>query len=124
MKFQTSAASHMHRITGYGQGYIVVNESRLEGSVVILPDRLIDDWAPVTWQDITPESLAFLDTIELEIALLGTGSQQHFPTPEIMALFASKRIGLEVMNTPAACRTYNILLAEERPVAAMLIPTG
>ncbi|MEM9360380.1 MAG: MTH938/NDUFAF3 family protein, partial [Pseudomonadota bacterium] len=56
-----------------------------------------------------------------EFLLLGTGRKQHFPTPELRAAFAEAGIGLEAMNTGAACRTYNVLLAEGRPVAAALI---
>ncbi|MDH4182570.1 MAG: MTH938/NDUFAF3 family protein, partial [Betaproteobacteria bacterium] len=57
-----------------------------------------------------------------EVVLLGTGSRQHFPHPRLSRSLADARIGLEAMNTAAACRTYNILMAEGRKVAAALIP--
>jgi len=55
------------------------------------------------------------------VALLGTGAEQHFPSPELLAPLTSAGVGVEVMTTAAACRTYNILMAEGREVAAMLL---
>ena len=123
MKLHSTMTAGTHRITGYGPGFVAINEARVEHSVVVLPGQLIADWGPVVFDDITIESFAFLDTVEIEIALLGTGDTQRFPSVDIMAWFTAKRIGLEVMNTPAACRTYNILAAEDRPVGAFLLPT-
>ena len=121
MKLHRDAASALNTFTGYGSGYVMVNKQRIEKSVVVLPDRIISDWAATTFEALAPEHLAALADLGCEIILLGTGNQLRFPRPEIMRPIAQSRAGLEVMDVQAACRTYNILLAEERSVAAALL---
>lgn len=121
MKLHREGASALNTFTGYGSGYVMVNKQRIEKSVVVLPDRIISDWAATTFEALAPEHLAALADLGCEIILLGTGNQLRFPRPEIMRPIAQSRAGLEVMDVQAACRTYNILLAEERSVAAALL---
>ena len=110
MKLHASGASGVNTITGYGEGYVMVNGARRSSSVVVMPDRT-EDW-PVT---------RFADRdLQAEIVLLGTGPRQRFPHPRLTAALANAGVGLEVMDVQAACRTYNILVAEERKVAAAL----
>ena len=122
MKLHSDSASDSNRITGYGSGYVAVNEQRIVASVVVTPTRLIEDWAPDNFADLSSACLALLDELEVEVALLGTGASQQFPRDDLVARFASRGIGLEIMDTAAACRTYNILMAEGRTVAALLLP--
>ena len=114
-------ASALHTFTGYGSGYVTVNSRRFEKSVVVLPDRIVSDWAATTFEALAPEHFAVLADLGCEIVLLGTGNQLRFPRAEIMRPILQSRVGLEVMDVQAACRTYNILLAEGRKVAAALL---
>ena len=121
MKLHREAASALNTFTGYGSGYVMVNNQRIEKSVVVLPDRIISDWTATTFETLAPEHLAVLAGLGCEIILLGTGALLRFPRPEILGALEQSGVGLEVMDVQAACRTYNILLAEERSVAAALL---
>jgi uncharacterized protein len=120
VKLHASRPSGVNTITGYGEGYVMVNGERRNSSVVILPDR-IEQWSAKGFDQLSPEDFAFLKDLKAEIVLLGTGARQRFPHPRLTAALAQAGIGLEVMDLQAACRTYNILVAEERKVAAALL---
>ena len=120
MKLHSSLPSGVNTITGYGEGYVMVNGERRSSSVVVLPDR-IEHWAAQGFDALTSEDFSFLKSLNAEIVLLGTGPRQRFPHPRLTAALAQAGIGLEVMDVQAACRTYNILVAEERKVAAALL---
>ena len=120
MKLHASRASGVNIITGYGEGYVLVNGERRETSVVVLPDR-VENWPAASFAALSAEDFAFLRELKAEIVLLGTGRRQRFPHPRLTAALAQAGIGLEVMDVQAACRTYNILVAEERKVAAALL---
>ena len=120
MKLQASGLTHLHTFTAYGEGYVVVNGARHDASLIVLPER-IQPWPVAGFDALTEEHFALLAALKPEVALLGTGSRQRFPHPRLIAPLARARIGLEVMDTQAACRTYNILMAEERRVAAALL---
>ena len=110
-----------HHITAYGPGYVTVNEQRLTRSFIVTPERLILDWPPRCFGEIDAASIETALDLAPAIALLGTGARQQFPDPELLAPLMSRGIGIEVMTTAAACRTYNILVAEGRAVLAMLL---
>ena len=121
MKLHLDPATARNAITGYGDGYVMVNRQRFERSLVVLPDRILLDWPPKRFDDLAPEHLAELAGLDREIILLGTGAQLRFPRPEIIQPLMRSGVGVEVMDMQAACRTYNILLAEDRRVAAALL---
>src|SRR5216110_2752960 len=98
----------------------MVNSERRDSSVIVLPDRVLD-WDVDGFDLLSQDSFVFLKDLKTEIVLLGTGPRQRFPHPRLSAPLAAARIGLEVMDLKAACRTYNILVAEERKVAAALL---
>ena len=110
----------MNTITGYGEGYVMVNGERRGSSVVVLPDR-IEQWSTRSFDELSAEDFVFLRQLNVEIVLLGTGPRQRFPHPRLTAALGQSGVGLEVMDLQAACRTYNILVAEERKVAAALL---
>jgi uncharacterized protein len=120
MKLHASAPAGVHVVTAYGDDYVVVNGARHEESIVVLPSRVLA-WGGRVFDALTPDDFGFLGTLEAEIVLLGTGPRQRFPHPRLTAPLSKARIGLEVMDLQAACRTYNILVAEERKVAAALL---
>ena len=120
MKLHATLPGGVNAITGYGEGYVMVNGERRDASVVVLPDR-IEPWAVKSFAELSTEDFAFLRDLKAEIVLLGTGARQRFPHPRYSAELAKAGIGLEVMDLQAACRTYNILVAEQRKVAAALL---
>ena len=121
MKLHLSEPTGQNAFTGYGPGYVAVNDERHEASLVVLPDRLITDWPATGFDSLAPDHLAPLAGLGLEVVLLGTGSTLRFPRPEVIRPLIDAGIGVEVMDVAAACRTYNILLAEDRKVCAALL---
>jgi uncharacterized protein len=121
MKLQLSNISGVNLFTGYGESYVMVNKQRHEQNLVVLRDRLVTDWQPAGFDDLKAEHFALIAELEPEIVLLGTGNRLRFPRPELTRALIEARIGLEVMDFQAACRTYNFLAAEERKVAAALL---
>ena len=106
--------------TGYGADYVSVNGERRESNAIVMPDRMLD-WNVAGFDALRAEDFAVFETLGVEIVLLGTGARQRFPHPRLTAALAKAGIGVEVMDLQAACRTYNILVAEERKVAAALL---
>ncbi|MGH8751830.1 MAG: Mth938-like domain-containing protein [Burkholderiales bacterium] len=121
MKLHLATASAENRFTGYGPGYVLVNNVRHEKSLVVLPQRLLE-WDAATFAALAQRHFEFLADLKPEIVLLGTGNTLHFPHPALSKALMQERIGLEVMDTCAACRTYNILAEEGRKVLAALLP--
>jgi uncharacterized protein len=108
-------------ITAYAHGQITVNDQVIVSSVIVTPDRIIRDWLPESFSALEQHHVARLADLEPEIIILGTGATSHFPPPEYTAGFLTRGIGVEFMDTPAACRTFNILISEERRVVAALL---
>ncbi len=121
MKLHLSNISGSNAFTGYGEGYVMVNRQRYERNLVVLPDRIVTDWQPAGFDQLSATDFARLAELQPEIVLLGTGSRLRFPRPELTRALYEARIGFEVMDIQAACRTYNILAAEERKVVAALL---
>ncbi len=121
MKLHLSNISSSNAFTGYGEGYVMVNRQRYERNLVVLPDRIVTDWQAAGFDQLSAEDFARLAEFAPEIVLLGTGSRLRFPRPDLTRALIDARIGLEVMDIQAACRTYNILAAEERKVVAALL---
>ncbi|MEJ2589894.1 MAG: Mth938-like domain-containing protein [Candidatus Thiodiazotropha sp.] len=120
MKFILENTDGGYLIQRYDTGMIVIDEAVFRESLILLPDRIITDWSPSAVHELTAQDFTRLADLEPEIVLLGTGERQHFPHPTLSQSLMERRIGLEVMDTAAACRTYNILMAEGRRVAAAL----
>jgi uncharacterized protein len=123
MKMHRDNTARVRRISGYGEGYVAVDEETLTRSFILTPEALITDWGPEKISDLDEPALAALISLSPAIVLLGSGAVQCFPPASLLAPLLGKGIGVEIMTTPAACRTYNILVAEGRAVAAgLLIP--
>ncbi len=121
MKFHRDEADGKNTFTGYGEGYVEVNRARHSASLVVSGERLITDWPATSVGALTADHLAAIVELKPEIVLLGTGKSFRFPEPALLAPLYKAGIGVEAMDTPAACRTYNILLGEGRNVVAALI---
>jgi len=120
MKMQLENTAGAHRITSYGPGYVAVNGKRVTCSFILTPEKLILDWGPRIVAELDEAALEAVTSLRPSVILLGTGLEQCFPPPSLLTPVLGQGIGIEVMTTAAACRTYNILVAEGRQVAAGL----
>jgi uncharacterized protein len=120
MKLHQTRAQGRNLFTGYGPGYVRVGGTRWESSVIVLPERA-ERWDVAGFDALTEETFSRLAELPIEILLLGSGARLRFPHPRLTQALMRAGIGLEVMDTQAACRTYNILLEEGRRVAAALL---
>ena len=122
MKFTQQRPDGANLIRRYGADYIVVGNEEIRSSCLVSANSF-SAWAPRSVEEMTVESLAPLFALAPEVVVLATGTTQRFPRASLRAEFATRRIGLEVMEIGAACRTYNVLVSEERKVlAAVLLP--
>ena len=121
MKFEREQADGRNSFTGYGEGYVEINRARHGASLVVTGERLVTDWPVTSIEGLGADHMAAIVELRPEIVLLGTGPTFRFPEPALLAPLYKAGIGVEVMDTPAACRTYNILLGEGRNVVAALI---
>ena len=120
MKLHASTPAGANTITAYGDDYVAVNGARRASNVIVTAGE-VRDWSAGDFAHLTEADFAELASLGVEIVLLGTGARQRFPHPRLTAALGEARIGLEVMDSKAACRTYNILVAEERRVALALL---
>jgi len=121
MKLQLAQSEGWNTFTAYGDDYVSVNAVRHKSSLVVMPFRLIENWTSASVETLAIGDFELLASLETEIVLLGTGNRLQFPRPELLQPLMAARKGLEVMDVHAACRTFNILVAEKRKVAAALI---
>ena len=108
-------------VTAMGPGWVRVGDTEYRENIVVLPDAVMPGWAPNGFTALGEPDFASLLSYKPEMVLLGTGSKQLFPHPRLLQALSAARIGVEVMDTRAACRTFNILAAEDRRAAAALI---
>ena len=120
MKIEREQPDGRNTFSGYGAGYVEVNGTRHTASVIVSAERVVA-WDARSLDTLTAGDLAPLAAMKPEILLLGTGPSFRFPDPAVLAPLNAARIGVEVMDTQAACRTFNILLGEGRNVVAALI---
>lgn len=121
LKLHVDPHSVQHVVTSYSAGRVAVNGRVLMRSLLLLPDRIDESWGPETFAALAPGHLEQLARLPCDVLLLGTGVRQRFPAAAMLRPLIEAGRGFEVMDTPAACRTYNILVAEGRAVAAALI---
>ncbi len=121
MKLHRDSTDGHYSFTGYGDDYVAINGKNHQGNLVLLPRRLIQDWTDATFDSLTQADFDFLAELKMEIMILGTGAKQRFPHPQLLQGLMRAGVGLEVMNTQAACRTSNILVAEGRSVGCALL---
>ena len=113
-----------YRITAYDANTISVNEEGYRQSLVMTADSILCPWPVSSLEHLDAENLAPIFESKPTVVLLGTGEQQRFPDARTFALFGERGIGLEVMDNGALCRTFNILVAEDRAVTAAIILPG
>ena len=124
MKLSLDTGTATNLIRHYDESGVTINETRYTSDLIVMPESIIAEWASAPVEALTTDHFDVLADQEREILLLGTGRTQRFPAPRLIADLARRGIGLEVMDTAAACRTYNVLMSEDRRVAAALMIEG
>lgn len=120
MKLHLSRSAGQNVFSGYGADYVAVNNVRYEKSVLVTPEA-VTEWNVSAFEALTASDFEFVARLGVEIVVFGTGAAQRFPRPELVRALAGAGVGLEVMDSKAACRTYNILAAEGRKVVAAIL---
>jgi len=121
VKLQSDPHSGANTITGYGDGYVEINKTPYRHAVLISSDGAISEWPIKAFEALEPSDFEQMVALKPELILIGTGVKQRFPKPELLKALISAKIGFEIMNSQAACRTYNILVGEGRQVLLALI---
>ncbi|MGD8630664.1 MAG: Mth938-like domain-containing protein [Gammaproteobacteria bacterium] len=119
MRFSQDTAAP-HTIHAYRDGEIVINDKTIRHSVILTPDT-IQSWAPRSMEELEPSHFAAFEAWHPEVVLVGTGSRLQFPPAHYSVDLLALGIGVEIMANDAACRTFNILLAEDRQVLLALL---
>ena len=121
MKLHRINTVDIHLIRACTDTEVRIDQTRYASSLLVTPSRIVPKWRPTSMLDLRREDLQAVMEFEPEIVLLGTGRRLRFPPAAIRTELHRRAIGLEVMDTAAACRTYNILAAEGRNVVAALL---
>ena len=122
MKLQPDLNPLLNTVTAYGEGFVEINARRFEAALIVQPEGAVIAWEAVQFELFAPEHFELIAARAPDLVVLGTGARQRFPDPRLTAPLTRARIGIEVMDTRAACRTYNILMTEGRKVLAALLP--
>lgn len=120
MKLHLTSNEGRQLFSGYGSGYVAVNSVRYERNVLVSPEAVVE-WPVTDFETLMPADFQFIREAQPEILILGTGTRQRFPPPALARALAASGAGVEIMDTKAACRTYNILVAEGRKVIAAIL---
>ncbi len=121
MKLQSDPHSGANTITGYGDGYIEINKIPYSHAVLLSSDGEILEWAVKSFDELSPADFTQMASLKPELIIIGTGKRQRFPKPELLKTLIDAKLGFEVMDSQAACRTYNMLVGEGRQVLLALI---
>ncbi len=121
MKITLAVPQATYVIRSYGPGQVVVNQQTYTRTLVVMPNEILTDWPPDCFDTLRAEHFAALTQYAFDVLLLGTGKRLRFPERSLLSPIEARGIGVEVMDTGAACRTYDLLLAEQRSVAAVLL---
>jgi len=113
-----------YSISAYSPDGIVVNNQNYRQSLVLSAQTINSPWPVRSISELDESSLQIVLDMNPDVVLLGTGERQQFPEARIFALLGQQGIGLEVMNNGALCRTFNILVAEDRAVVAAIMLAG
>ncbi len=121
VKLHQDPSQALNTVTGYGPGYVEVNKVRHEQSVVIAPEGEIQPWPVSSFDALEPAHFESLRRLDPEVVIFGSGGRLRFAHPRLTTSLTSERIGVDSMDTQAACRTYNILMSEGRRVVLALL---
>jgi len=120
MKFHLATAKG-NMVTGLGPGWVRIGATEYRENLVLTPQTVVPGFAASGFDGLAEQELAALLAYEPEVVILGTGASIRFPHPSLTRTLTASHVGVDVMDTAAACRTYNILAAEDRSVVAALL---
>ncbi len=121
MKLHPTTTQQYQTVTGYELDWVEINAIRFEHSLIVLPEQAPTPWPVTDFDALQASDFAPIEALAPDLLILGTGLKQRFASPRLLGGLLGKRIGVECMDNQAACRTYNILMAEGRKVALGLI---
>jgi len=121
MKFSEEIAANSHIIQSYNDREIIIDGRAFSSSFIVSKDSLLENWPVAEISQLEPAHLLSMLDMSPEVILIGTGQKLIFPTPQSYATVINQGIGIEFMDSGAACRTYNILVSEGRKVVAGII---
>jgi uncharacterized protein len=121
MKLHSTETQQYQTVSSYDDTGVELNAIRFEQSLIVLPETPPAPWPVSSFDALTTEHFDQIDATQPDVVILGTGARQRFVHPKLTAVLTARRIGVECMDNQAACRTYNILMAEGRKVALALI---
>ena len=121
MKLHASSTQQYQTVTGYDDQAVEINAQRFDYSLTVLPERAPQRWDVPHFEALTAEHFEQIERELPDVVILGTGARQRFVHPRLLAPLSARRVGVECMDSKAACRTYNILMQEGRKVTLALI---
>jgi uncharacterized protein len=121
VKLQPDRQPTLNTVSAYGSNYIEINACRYESSLLLMPEGPVEAWSCQGFADLKIEDFEKIAQKQPALVILGSGKKIQFPRPELIAPLIRAKIGIETMDLQAACRTYNVLMAEGRNVLAALI---
>ncbi|SFC95810.1 Mth938-like domain-containing protein [Massilia yuzhufengensis] len=124
MKLHSDNNQQYQTVTGYDASGVEINAKRFDFSLTVMPEVAPRPWNVARFEDLTAEHFEEIAKDVPDVVVLGTGERQRFVHPKLVASLSSKRIGVDCMDSHAACRTYNILMGEGRKVTLALIIEG
>lgn len=122
MKLHPDQPNALNTVTAYGSGFFEINQVRHEGALLLMPEGEVRRWPVTDYESLRAADLEALLELQAEVVLLGTGTTHRLPHPRLTAALTRAGVGVETMDSSAACRTYNILMGEGRRVLAALLP--
>ncbi|GAB3405226.1 Mth938-like domain-containing protein [Massilia agilis] len=124
MKLHSQDNQQYQTVTGYDAQGVEINAKRYEFSVLVMPEVEPRAWPVTRFEELTAEHFTAIAQDQPDVVILGTGERQRFVHPKLVTALSSRRVGVESMDSHAACRTYNILMGEGRKVTLALIIEG
>jgi uncharacterized protein len=121
MKLSMERPGGIHLVRGYSAEGLRIDDQLYRNSVIVSATDVIGNWRPRNVDELGPEDLRAALELAPEVLLLGTGPTQRFPAAPLYDALYRSRVGFEIMDTGAACRTYNVLVGEGRAVVAALL---
>jgi uncharacterized protein len=121
MKLHPTSTQQYQTVTAYDDTGVEINTVRFTHSLLVLPESAPADWPVASFEQLTPAHFEQIEATGPDVVILGTGQKQRFVHPRLITSLTARRVGVEAMDNQAACRTYNILMAEGRKVALALI---
>ena len=121
MKLQPDKQPSLNTVSAYGPDYIEINAQRYTQSLLLSPESPVIEWSCTRFEDIKTEDFEQIAKLDPAVVIFGSGQRIRFLQAALIAPLIARNIGLETMDLQAACRTYNVLMAEGRKVVAALL---